>query len=73
MRFDTMSVFIPFLDDGISTEGLWEKWLLPSSQAERHRILERTNEAALKLSPMVSSLWEYKMNTLDTSLMVEPT
>jgi len=46
--FDSMNVFIRFLDDGISTEGIMGKMvvtiLAAVAQAERQRILERTNE-----------------------------
>ena len=46
--FDEMGVSIRFLDDGISTEGTMGKMvvtiLAAVAQAERQRILERTNE-----------------------------
>ena len=47
-EFDNMKVSIRFLDDGISTEGTMGKMvvtiLAAVAQAERSRILERTNE-----------------------------
>ena len=51
-EFDRMGVAIRFLDDGISTEGTMGKMvvtiLLAVAQAERHRILERTNEGRME-------------------------
>ncbi|WP_045497742.1 recombinase family protein [Vibrio hyugaensis] len=50
--FDEMGVAIKFLDDGISTEGEMGKMvttiLSAVAQAERHRILERTNEGRIE-------------------------
>lgn len=50
-EFDELGVFIKFLDDGISTEGAMGKMVITIlsavAQAERHRILERTNESRL--------------------------
>jgi len=50
--FDAMGVHIRFLDDGISTEGEMGKMVVTIlsavAQAERHRILERTNEGRLE-------------------------
>lgn len=47
-KFDELGVAIRFLDDGISTEGTMGKMvvtiLAAVAQAERQRILERTNE-----------------------------
>ena len=47
-EFDQMGVAIRFIDDGISTEGTMGKMvvtiLAAVAQAERQRILERTNE-----------------------------
>lgn len=47
-EFDAMGVSIRFLDDGISTEGTMGKMVVTIlsavAQAERQRILERTNE-----------------------------
>ncbi len=47
-EFDQMGVAVRFLDDGISTEGEMGKMVVTIlsavAQAERHRILERTNE-----------------------------
>lgn len=47
-EFDQMGVSVRFLDDGISTEGEMGKMVVTIlsavAQAERHRILERTNE-----------------------------
>ncbi len=51
-EFDEMGVAIRFLDDGISTEGAMGKMVVTIlsavAQAERHRILERTNEGRLE-------------------------
>lgn len=51
-EFDEMGVSIRFLDDGISTEGTMGKMvvtiLAAVAQAERQRILERTNEGRLE-------------------------
>lgn len=50
-EFDAMGVSIRFLDDGISTEGPMGKMvvtiLAALAQAERQRILERTNEGRI--------------------------
>lgn len=47
-EFDSMGVVVKFMDDGISTEGAMGKMvvtiLAAVAQAERARILERTNE-----------------------------
>ena len=51
-EFDDMGVAIRFLDDGISTEGTMGKMIVTIlsavAQAERQRILERTNEGRLE-------------------------
>lgn len=51
-EFDQMGIFIRFLDDGISTEGAMGKMVVTIlsavAQAERHRILERTNEGRIE-------------------------
>jgi len=51
-EFDEMEVAIRFLDDGISTEGTMGKMVVTIlsavAQAERQRILERTNEGRLE-------------------------
>lgn len=51
-EFDDMGVAIRFLDDGISTEGSMGKMVITIlsavAQAERQRILERTNEGRLE-------------------------
>jgi DNA invertase Pin-like site-specific DNA recombinase len=51
-EFDGMGVSIRFLDDGISTEGAAGKMVVTIlsavAQAERQRILERTNEGRLE-------------------------
>lgn len=51
-EFDAMGVAIRFLDDGISTEGTMGKLVVTIlsavAQAERQRILERTNEGRLE-------------------------
>jgi len=50
-EFDEAGVSVKFMDDGISTEGTMGKMvvtiLTAVAQAERHRILERTNEGRL--------------------------
>jgi DNA invertase Pin-like site-specific DNA recombinase len=51
-EFDAMGIYIRFLDDGISTEGAMGKMVVTIlsavAQAERHRILERTNEGRIE-------------------------
>lgn len=51
-EFDEMNVAIRFLDDGISTEGTMGKMVVTIlsavAQAERERILERTNEGRIE-------------------------
>ncbi len=51
-KFDGMGVSIRFLDDGISTEGTMGKMVVTIlsavAQAERYRILERTNEGRVE-------------------------
>jgi DNA invertase Pin-like site-specific DNA recombinase len=51
-EFDAIGVSIRFLDDGISTEGAMGKMVVTIlsavAQAERQRILERTNEGRLE-------------------------
>ena len=51
-EFDALGVSIRFLDDGISTEDVMGKMvvtiLTAVAQAERHRILERTNEGRIE-------------------------
>lgn len=51
-EFDELGVAIRFLDDGISTEGTMGKMVVTIlsavAQAERQRILERTNEGRLE-------------------------
>ncbi len=51
-EFDGMGVAVRFLDDGISTEGTMGKMVVTIlsavAQAERQRILERTNEGRIE-------------------------
>jgi DNA invertase Pin-like site-specific DNA recombinase len=51
-RFDEMGVAVRFLDDGITTEGTMGKMIVTIlsavAQAERQRILERTNEGRIE-------------------------
>ena len=51
-EFDNLKVAVRFLDDGISTEGAMGKMIVTIlsavAQAERHRILERTNEGRIE-------------------------
>ena len=50
-EFDAIGVSVKFLDDGISTEGTMGKMVVTIlsavAQAERQRILERTNEGRI--------------------------
>jgi DNA invertase Pin-like site-specific DNA recombinase len=50
--FDRMGVYVRFLDDGISTEGATGKMVVTIlsavAEAERQRILERTNEGRME-------------------------
>ena len=51
-EFDEMGVAVKFLNDGISTEGSMGKMVVTIlsavAQAERERILERTNEGRIE-------------------------
>lgn len=51
-EFDDMKVALRFMDDGINTEGTMGKMVVTIlsavAQAERYRILERTNEGRLE-------------------------
>ena len=51
-EFDNIGVSIRFIDDGICTEGAVGKMVITIisavAQAERHRILERTNEGRIE-------------------------
>jgi DNA invertase Pin-like site-specific DNA recombinase len=51
-EFDNLGVAVRFLDDGISTEGTMGKMVVTIlsavAQAERQRILERTNEGRME-------------------------
>ncbi len=51
-EFDSLGVAVKFLDDGISTEGEMGKMVITIlsavAQAERQRILERTNEGRVE-------------------------
>ncbi|HGF0779086.1 TPA: recombinase family protein, partial [Legionella pneumophila] len=51
-EFESLGVAVRFLDDGISTEGVMGKMVITIlsavAQAERQRILERTNEGRLE-------------------------
>lgn len=51
-EFDEMGVAVRFIDDGISTEGTMGKMVVTIlsavAQAERQRILERTNEGRIE-------------------------
>ena len=59
-EFDNMKVAIRFLDDDISTEGAMGKMIVTIlsavAQAERHRILERTNEGRIEAKAKGSEL-----------------
>lgn len=51
-EFDAMGIYIRFIDDGISTEGAMGKMVVTIlsavAEAERLRILERTNEGRIE-------------------------
>ena len=51
-EFDQNGVAVRFLDDGITTEGTMGRMVVtilsPVAQAERERILERTNEGRME-------------------------
>ncbi len=53
-EFDSMGVAVRFLDDGVSTEGTMGKMVVTIlssvAEAERQRILERTNESRQEAS-----------------------
>jgi len=55
-EFDHMGVAIRFLDDGISTEGTMGKMVVTIlsavAQAQRQRILDRTNEGRVEAKAM---------------------
>ena len=65
--FDQAGVAIRFLDDGISTEGTMGKMvvtiLAAVAQAERQRILERTNEG--RIEAMASGVRFGRKRTID--------
>ena len=51
-EFDNMGITVRFLDDGISTEGTMGKMVITIlsavAEAERYRVLERTNEGRIE-------------------------
>ncbi len=67
-EFDTMGVAVRFLDDGISTEGTMGKMIVTIlsavAQAERQRILERTNEG--RIEAKVKGVKFGRKRTIDT-------
>ncbi len=72
-EFDQMGVSIRFLDDGITTEGTMGKMvvtiLAAVAQAERQRILERTNEGRLEAKAKGVKLGRKK--TVDTKSVIK--
>ncbi|MCX7089652.1 MAG: recombinase family protein [Methylococcales bacterium] len=67
-EFDGMGVSVRFLDDGISTEGAMGKMVVTIlsavAQAERQRILERTNEG--RIEAKTKSVKFGRKRTIDT-------
>ncbi|CAA9889486.1 R46 site-specific recombinase [Candidatus Methylobacter favarea] len=67
-EFDQLGVAIRFLDDGISTEGTMGKMVVTIlsavAQAERQRILERTNEG--RIEAKVKGVKFGRKRTIDT-------
>ncbi len=67
-EFDNMGVAVRFLDDGISTEGTMGKMIVTIlsavAQAERQRILERTNEG--RIEAKVKGVKFGRKRTVDT-------
>jgi DNA invertase Pin-like site-specific DNA recombinase len=72
-EFDAIGVAIRFLDDGISTEGAMGKIvvtiLAAVAQAERQRILERTNEG--RLEAKANHVQFGRKRTIDRKKIVE--
>lgn len=66
-EFDHLGVAIRFIDDGISTEGVMGKMIVTIlsavAQAERHRILERTNEG--RIDAMLKGIQFGRKRTID--------
>jgi DNA invertase Pin-like site-specific DNA recombinase len=67
-EFDNMGVAVRFLDDGISTEGTMGKMIVTIlsavAQAERQRILERTNEG--RIEAKIKGVKFGRKRTIDT-------
>ncbi|MHB9148234.1 MAG: recombinase family protein [Candidatus Amoebophilus sp.] len=72
-EFDAIGVAIRFLDDGISTEGAMGKMvvtiLAAVAQAERQRILERTNEG--RLEAKANNIQFGRKRTIDRKKIIE--
>jgi DNA invertase Pin-like site-specific DNA recombinase len=72
-EFDSMGVVVKFMDDGISTEGTMGKMvvtiLAAVAQAERARILERTNEG--REEAKINGVQFGRKPTVDRSKLME--
>lgn len=72
-EFDQLGVAIRFLDDGISTEGAMGKMVVTIlsavAQAERQRILERTNEG--RIEAMARGVKFGRKRTVDRQKVLE--
>ncbi len=72
-EFDNMKVSIRFLDDGISTEGTMGKMVVTIlsavAQAERSRILERTNEG--RVEAKIKGIKFGRKRTIDREKIIE--
>lgn len=72
-EFDEMEVAIRFLDDGISTEGPMGRMVVTIlsavAEAERHRILERTNEG--RLEAKAQGVQFGRKRTIDRRILIE--
>lgn len=74
-EFDSMSVVVKFMDDGISTEGAMGKMvvtiLAAVAEAERARILERTNEG--RVEAKANGIQFGRKPTIDRTKLLELT
>lgn len=72
-EFDNLGVAVRFLDDGISTEGAMGKMVVTIlsavAQAERQRILERTNEG--RIEAMARGVKFGRKRTIDRQKVLE--
>ena len=71
-EFDDLGVAVRFLDDGISTEGTMGKMVVTIlsavATAERHRILERTNEG--RIDAMARGIQFGRKRTIDRNQII---